>query len=256
MTTRPPAGAGPARFARFAYPPNLLGHCGTDDHDGLWGYASAQLAPDRGLRELAATFDGAWPYLTLLAGAAGTDDPLADAVVEAYWLGGPLLDRVALHDWGWHLRDRFGPRLGGEGQRAVDGATAGGRPNHAFHVLCVYPWVGLLRSGLVDGPLHVLDRCRVRWGTVQSVVGGQAVVRSRLLAWDGGRLRLGAPALEEATLAVDGDGLVDTVAPGDTVALHWDWVCERLEPRALRALVTETAHHLALANRNGVTTLA
>jgi hypothetical protein len=251
-----PDNCGPARFARFAYPPNILGYCGTDDGDGLWGYASAQMRPDRGLRELAETFEGAWPYLTLLAGAAGTDDPLADAVVEAYWLGGPLLDRVDSADWGWHVRDRFGPRLGGEGRRAVEGASAGGRPTHAFHVLCVYPWVGLLRTGLVDGPLHVLDRCRIRWGTVQHVGGGRAVVESRPLAWQDGRLTLGRPIIETASLAVDGRGLITGVRPGDTVALHWDWVCERLDPVTLRALVTETHHHLSVANANGVTTLA
>jgi hypothetical protein len=247
---------GAARFARFAYPPNELGHCGTPDHEALWGYASARAAPDRGLKELARTFEGAWPYLTLLAGAGSREDPLADDVVGAYWLGGPLLDRVAVNDWGWHLHDRFADRLGGEGRRALDGAVAGGRPTHVFHVLCVYPWTGLLRGGMVDGPLEILDRCRIRWGRVEHVVAGRALVRSRPLEWVDGRLRLGEPELEEATLGVDGAGMVEDVAPGDLVALHWGWVCERLTEVAARHLVAETARHLTIANGQGVGALA
>jgi hypothetical protein len=251
-----PADGGAERFARFAFPPNLLGHCGPQDHDALWGYASGQAAPDGGLSDLARTFEGAWPYLTLLAGAAHSRDPLADEVVRAYWLGGPLLDRVAVGEWGWHLHDRFAGRVGGEGRRALDGAVAGGRPSHAFHVLCVYPWTGLLRRGVVDGPLDVLDRCRIRWGRVERVRAGRALVRSGRLEWADGRLVLGAPVLEEATIRVDGRGLVDPVGPGDLVALHWDWVCERLSPVAARHLAVETAHHLAIANGQGVGVLS
>jgi hypothetical protein len=249
-----PTPDGAARFARFAFPPNLLGHCGPADHDALWGYASAQSTPDGGLVELARTFEGAWPYLTLLAGATG-QDPLADEVVRAYWLGGALLDRVGGHEWGWHLHDRFGGR-GGESRRAVEGAVAGGRPTHAFHVLCVYPWTGLVRTGVVEGPLRVLDRCRIRWGRVEQVVAGRAVVRSRPLDWVDGRLALAPPVLEEATLGVDGTGLVNEVRPGDAVALHWGWVCERLSRAELRRLATETARHLAIANGQGVGALS
>lgn len=250
------SGGGAGLFARFAYPPNVLGHCGSDDHDRLWGYASGSAEVDPGMADVARTFDGAWPYLTLLAGAAGCDDPLADEVVRAYWLGGPLLRRVALLDWGNHLADRFGPRVGAEGKRAVEGAVAGGHPTHAFHVLCVYPWVGMLRSGVVDGPLTVLDRCRIRWGVVDQVVAGRALVRSRPLSWDDGRLALAPAVVEEATIAVDGQGLVDGIAPGDLVALHWDWVCARLTLDEAQGLMTETVHHLAVANGNGVTALA
>ena len=251
-----PLDGGPARFARFAFPPNELGHCGSPDHDELWGYATDQLAPDGGLTELARTFEGAWPYLTLLAGAARDEDPLSDDVVRAYWLGGPLLDRVGSADWGWHLHDRFAGRVGGEGRRALEGAVAGGRPTHAFHVLCVYPWTGLLRTGVVDGPLHVLDRCRIRWGRVERLVAGRVLVRSRPLEWVDRELVLGDPVLEEATIGVDGAGLASEIETGDLVALHWGWVCERLTADVVRDLAAETTRHLTIANAQGVGTMA
>ena len=42
--------------------------------------------------------------------------------------------------------------------------------------------------------------------------------------------------------------LVDDLKPGDLVALHWGWVCERIGPEDVRHLAAETAHHLAIAN--------
>ena len=39
-------------------------------------------------------FEGAWSYLEVLAESLGDDDPLSSDVVEAYWVGSELLDRV------------------------------------------------------------------------------------------------------------------------------------------------------------------
>jgi len=248
--TAAPVGAGGTRFARFAWPPNHLGHCGPAPDGELWAYATGEPA-NGGLADLARGFEGAWPYLELLAGLAGVDDPLADEVVEAYWVGGGLLDRVDLSEWCWHLHDRFRHQLGGEWERLVAGAVAGGRPTHAFHVFCVYPWLGLLRSGVVDQPLHVMDRCRIRPGVVEAVVGSTAVVRVRSLVWEGGLLALGEPERQVVDVAAGGRSPVADLAPGDTVALHWDWVCERLGRRQERALRSETARHLRIANGLG-----
>ena len=125
---------------------------------------------------------------------------------------------------------------------------AGAVPHHSFHVFGVYPWVGLLREGRVDEPLHVLDRCRVRWGQVVEVRGARAVVSSRPLCWDGRRLLLGTARPEEVLLRDDGLGLAGPVQVGDWCSLHWDWVCERLDRRQLSALVRYTADQLGVAN--------
>ena len=62
-------------FARYAYGPNRFGYCGSDAVDEL--FAGATVAPDdRALRELARSFEGAWPYLELIARANGLPDPL------------------------------------------------------------------------------------------------------------------------------------------------------------------------------------
>ena len=59
---------GPVLFARYAFPPNSHGYCGPGDHESFFSYGVAG-ADDRGLRELARQFAGAWPYLELIAAA-------------------------------------------------------------------------------------------------------------------------------------------------------------------------------------------
>jgi len=247
---RAPSGAaadGPTRFARFAFPPNSLGYCGPEDHGALFEYGATGVV-DGGLQELARRFHGAWPYLELIAGAHGIDDPLEGRVVDAYWLGGPLLDGIEVGTMGRSLDDRFRHRAGIGWRALTDSLLAGARLSHGFHVFAVYPWVGLLRSGSVDEPLRVLDRCRIRWGRVLEVDGAEATVASRPLTWNGVALGLGAPEPEVVHLGRDGTKLLD-LRPGEAVALHWDWACERLDAPRLAHLRADTAHQLAAVNR-------
>ena len=57
---------------------------------------------------------------------------------------------------------------------------------------------------------------------------------SRGLVFDGSRLALGPERAEEVRRSLDGVGFAVDLQVGDTVSLHWDWVCDRLTPTALR----------------------
>jgi hypothetical protein len=240
--------AGALLFARYAYPPNALELCGADVQRTLLEYGDAR-ASDGGLAELARTFDGAWPYLELIAGANGLDDPLDPRVVEAYWVGNELLDRVRPGELAHHVDDRFGRRIGSARGRVFDAVAAGAVPHHSFHVFAVYPWLGLLRSGIVDQPLHVLDQCRTTPAVVQAVDGDSLDVLAEPLLWDGRSLRLGPPAARTVRWRDGGLALVPEPRPGDLVSLHWDFVCDVLTPRAARALERATRCALAAVDR-------
>ena len=201
-------------FARYAYPPNELGYCGGDDHRALLEQTSAGVA-DGGLRQALRGFEGAWPYLELIAAANHLEDPLDARVVEAYWLGSRLLERVRPALFAGSLDERFRRRAGRSWPALAQAIHKGAIPHHSFHVLGVYPFVGLIRSGIVSEPLHVLDRCRIRWGRVIAVTGDKAVVQSQPLEWDGHRLVLGGVSDE---VAVTGEGpmrLGSALAAGD-----------------------------------------
>jgi len=244
----PWAGDGPTLFARYAYPPNELGYCGPDDHRALLEYANAGMV-DPGLAQLARGFSGAWPYLELIAHETRIGNPLDRRVVEAYWLGSSLLSRIDMTSFGNSLRDRFKTRVGQSWGYLAEAIPAGALPTHSFHVFGIYPWVGLLRGERSEHPLHVLDRCRIRWGKVLSVEGDRAEVISQPLTWDGTSLGLGEYRSETVTRGIGGIGLAAQLAPGDYVSLHWDWVCDRLSRRQLINLRRYSMLELEVTNR-------
>lgn len=245
--TEPHTSEGPVRFAKYAYPPNHLGYCGPGDHAALLEYVAADVA-DRGLVALARGFAGAWPYLELIAGASHRD-PLDDDVVEAYWIGNDLLAAVRPMWLAASLDDRFATRLGTNRTLLCELTTAGGLPHHSFHVLAVSPWIGLLRAGFVEQPLDTIDRCRIRSGVVRSCSNGSAEVVTDRMHWDGLGLAVGPAVVETFNVASNGYRLAGDLSPGDRVALHWDWVCDRLSTRQAHRLDHYTKLSLDLVNR-------
>jgi hypothetical protein len=240
--------SGPVLFARYAYPPNRLGYCGPDDSAALLEYADAGTS-DGGLVDLARRFAGAWPYLALIAAANRRADPLDREVVAAYWLGGPLLERVPQALLARQLTDRFGRQAGRDSADLARLALLGGRAHHNFHVFAVYPWIGLLRAGHVAQPMRVLEGCRIRWGTVLSIHNGQAEVSGPELRWTGRALVLDEARPRRVTVATEHGRLAPPISPGDVVSLHWDWVCDVLTTRQAATLRRYTASQLAVANR-------
>ncbi|MEP6852928.1 MAG: DUF6390 family protein [bacterium] len=246
---------GQARFARYAYPPNELGYCGPDGAETLLGVAaggeheSAGSTPTRrdDVDRRARAFDGAWVYLELIAASCGIADPLDERVVEAYWLGNDLLERVDPRVFAATVRTAFAAQTGAD-WRLLAAREPCAVPHHSFQVFSVYPWVGLLGRG--DTARHVLDRCRIRNGLVESLSGEEMEVRSRLLTWDGRRLGLGEPVSEVVRWSAAGQALSGPRRPdpGDVVALHWEWVCERLTPEQVDGLDRYTARQLDLTN--------
>lgn len=239
-------GAGALLFARYAYPPNALGLCGADAPRTLLEYGDAGAA-DGGLAELARTFDGAWPYLTLIAHANRIEDPLDPRVVEAYWVGNELLARVAPAALARHVRERFRGRLGSAAERLPGLVAAGAVPHHCFHVLALYPWLGLLRGGAVEEPLRALDRCRTTPAVVLAVGDETADVLAAPLLWEDGRLALGDPAPRRVRWQEEGRAFVRP-QPGDLVSLHWDCVCDVLAPGAATRLAAVTRRVLVAVN--------
>lgn len=248
MTVSGPATTpGAVLFARYAYPPNALDLCGPDDASGLWD-ATVEGTDLAYLSHLATQFEGAWPYLELIARANGIDDPLDARVVQAYWIGNELTRRVPTAVLASSLEQRFARRAGRRFEPLVDAALGGGVAQHSFHVFAVYPWLGLLRSGTTGPSLEVLDRCRIRWGRVESVDGDQALVTSRPLEFVGSKLRLAGPRVEVVQCRRHDAGLVAELHVGDTVSLHWDWVCDVLSPRSQSWLAHSTRRNLDAVN--------
>lgn len=234
---------GAVLFARYAYPPNALGYCGPAGADALLD-RDAVADIDRRAR----AFEGAWVYLELLAEELGLADPLATDVVEAYWIGSDRLLDIEPGVLVRRLQQRFRGQEGGTWLEAGSRALA----HHSFQVFEVYPWASLLQSGRQPAPaVQVLDRCRIRAGVVRRVTGETAEVTSRPLAWRASALRPGPSVTEHVRWSVDGRALITRPTVGDVVALHWDWVCDRLSSEQAELLTALEARQLAAVGLAG-----
>ncbi|CAN5675367.1 DUF6390 family protein [soil metagenome] len=240
---RTPA-AGRGLFASYAFPPNELGYCGPPDSSVLLD-GDGPAAIDRHARG----FDGAWPYLEEIAAATGRDDPLDPEVVSAYWVGGPMLDRVDSS----RMIDRLRAALPGQPTGILDQLDSRAQvlAHHSFHVFVVYPWVRFLETHTADSghPLRILQSCRIRWGVVDTVDDDHVVIASHPLRFDDGLLILADPVAERVRWRRDGVSLAPRPAVGETVAAHWDWICGTLDTTQRDALAAATSSTLSLVNR-------
>ena len=229
-----PSSKGHELFAQYAYPPNELGYCGPSDGDG-----PSELATH------AKEFDGAWPYLMEIAEAAGGSEPLDEEVVRSYWIGGPSLAKVNADLLLARLRAVFKGQVSGL-LSELPSAT-GVLAHHSFHVFAVYPWVKFLDRDPTTS-VRVMQDCRIRWGTVESVAGERVMIASRPLRFEAGRLELGEPEAEQVNWRKGDLSLAPAPALGATVSAHWDWVCGTLTDDEATALACATRTTLDLVN--------
>ena len=240
--------SGATVFCRYAFMPNRLGYCGDDDNRSLFEYGASGVV-DNGLREMAQTFEGAYPYLRLIAGRNEIPDPLAFPVVEAYWLGNDLLDRIDMASLYDSLKERFAARTTPSDWHWLAGkAGAGSRPHHSFHVLEIFPRVGLMRDGAAERVVETMGHCIIRWGRVTGVLGAELMVEAPRLAMTEGKLVLSELQPEHVTCTYDGRGFLEGIEPGDWVSLHWGWACEKLSTAQRSNLEHYTRCNLKLAN--------
>lgn len=92
------------RCSRYAFGPNQLHYCGPDRNSQLFAHIKEEVV-DPDLTRILSQFETMYPYLVHIAAANRIKDPLDDRVVEAYWIGNALLDRVSKSDFYWHLVD-------------------------------------------------------------------------------------------------------------------------------------------------------
>lgn len=242
------ANTGAILFGRYAFAPNRLGYCGPADNQALFEYVARQRT-DRGLIELERRFEGAYPYLKLIAAANGIGDPFDRRVVEAYWIGNPYLERVDASRFHDSLGERFKPRMDARSFDWLAGKLAhGAKPHHNFHVFDVYIRAGLMNDNRAHVAVETMDSCRISWGEVMAVDGPELLVARRRLVFQGGKLALGEPEVMRVMRQIDGQGFADDAKPGDAVSVHWNWACEVLTRAKLTRLQRYTQRYIAIAN--------
>jgi len=230
-------------FARYAFMPNRLNYCGGDDNKALFDYCVAKQT-DPGLVFVLQKFQAAYPYLKLIASSNRIPDPFDARVVEAYWIGNELLDRVDLAQFYNSLHERFAKHLDPKTlSYLLSKPPLGARPHHSFHVFDVHS-----RIGSIEHSLDTMENCRIGWGRVRETGTVDFVVEHQPLVLEQGRLKLGELRDKRVMRQIDGADFISNCQAGDFISFHWNWACEVLSLRQVNNLERYTRYHLKLAN--------
>ena len=246
MTTK---NSGLKLAAIHGYRPHMLGLCGPAEarrQKLLKKFLQGQVAPSK-MPKVFRQFMGAYAYYRLIAKSNNIGDPFDKRVVEAYWMGNKLLDRVKIND----LREMIAKDFVGSGLLSKEVAAdkiaqipTGSKPHHSFHVLII----GSV-TGSVDftGNTKLKDICRVGWGMVangQSLMANRAIqkitVEYQPLVGKK-NIQLGQPIKKE----ISWDKLIaPKVKKGDWVSFHWNWLVKVLNAKELNNLKKYTRNTL------------
>lgn len=234
------------RCSRYAFGPNRLHYCGPDRNSQLFANIKEEVV-DPDLTRILSQFETMYPYLVHIAHANRIKNPLDDRVVEAYWIGNALLDRVDKQLFYEHLVDGLGlkKKLGKSFAIVEDKIGLGAVPHHSFHVLDIWR-----RTGNLDcaHTLESMDDCRISWGIVEDIAGPFISVSRVPLLYENKKLLFGLAVPMRYARRLESDYEIEQLKLGDIVSIHWGIICERITPKQASALKKYTLRHIALAN--------
>lgn len=237
---------GISQCARYAFGPNRLHMCGPDADREVLAYIDEDIT-DGGLTSLLTKFKTLYPYLETIAHENHIEDIFDARIVEAYWLGNELLDSINPQTFYRHLTDNLQlkkhlkPHTFNSLEDKLKNHPS---PHHNFHVFNVWKRTGHVNE---DHTLESMDQCRISWGKVTSVDGPFLTVERQPLICNG-KLTLGAPVKTKIIRRLEDSSLMEDVAVGDVISIHWGMPCEIITLQQLANLQRYTRQSLALAN--------
>jgi uncharacterized protein DUF6390 len=193
-------------------------------------------------------FQVMYPYLKLIADENKLVDPFDERVVEAYWIGNELLEKVKLKGFWDHLMDgqKLKKRFKGKDLKWIVGKVPmGAKVHHSFHVFNIWN-----RTGHEAKPhtIETMDSCRISWGEVISKSKDKIKVKTQELEYIDGQLRLKTGVVKEVSWRIGDKELIEDINKKDLITFHWGWVCEKVSKSKVRNLKYYTEYHLKLAN--------
>ncbi len=179
------------RCSRYSFGPNRLHYCGPDANRELRELIEKD-GDNFGLSHILKQFKTLFPYLRYIAHINNIKDPFNSRVVEAYWLGNDLLEKVeqrTLFDFlidDLKVKDKLRSK---EFNWLEEKIKNGAVPHHSFHVLNIWQQAG--HNDLLDDLVR-MDECRISSGMVTEVKGPEINVSTEPLVYTNGKFALGA----------------------------------------------------------------
>ncbi len=226
--------------ARYSVAPNYFGYCGPGENASLVDHLKEGVA-DPEMRSILKEFETLHLYLKLIARENGIEDAFDRRVVDAYWVGNGLLDRVGNGDYAALLDEKFhiGRKLEHKAYGLLKHKVLTRRlyPHHSFHVFNIFKRTGH------DPAFHTLktmDECRIGWGKVVKTAPDSVTCRTRPLVFTDNRLGFGRAVERTLHREYRGKQILDRVKVGDWVSFHWGHVCDIISPKQVASLKAYT----------------
>jgi hypothetical protein len=232
------------RAAAYALTPCTFGFCGPKgSKEILYRYLTTNKVSDEQVRAVLKKFQALYPYLKLIALSNAIRDPFNAKVIEAYWIGGEILEKVKVKDLKTLILEFAKLSTARKDLKVIARMLTqkAAKPHHSFHVFVV---------GSVSGNLpyitKILDLCRISWGEVQKVIGEKIIVKTRLIKEKKGKIFLGRPELKE----IERDSkLLQSVKKGNIISFHWNRAVEVLAPKDVLNLEKYTQKTIEIRNQ-------
>jgi hypothetical protein len=237
------------RCSRYSFGPNRLHYCGPDANKELHDLIESGES-NIGLSHLLKQFKTLFPYLKQIAQANKIADPFDGRVVEAYWLGNELLEKVeqrTLYNFlvdNLKVKDKLKNK---EFNWLEEKIRKGAVPHHSFHVLNIWDQNG---HGDHLENLNRMDECRISSGIVTAVNGPEIMVSVEPLIYTSGKFALGQAAPKALTRQLEAEYDIEQIKPGQIVSIHWSVPCEVITPKQAETLRKYTLKSIAFANLN------
>jgi len=235
--------------AKYAFMPNRLKYCGPNNEITLFDYARTETI-DQGLVDILKKFETFNPYLKLIAKANNIKEPFNKKVVEAYWLGSSLLNKVSMNNLYQNLLDEhhLARRLKlNQWKEIIYKIPEGAKPHHSFQVLNVF-----INTGhRIKGALSTLNCCMITSGKVIGATTFKSDylwVETKRLLLEGNKMVFKKRIKKKVRYKFNNQGFVENIKKGDLVSLHWDFVCEKISLNQAKRLDAWNQYHLNIAN--------
>lgn len=233
---------GPLLAAFYSLPPNCRGYCGGGSFVSVLRAHLAGRAGVRALEDELKKFRAHYAYLSLIARENGMK-PFDAEVVNAFWIGNPLLEGVSRKAMRrFILRDLFSGKQAARAKKLAGNLPEGAVPHHSFNSLYVN-FVG----AKVAKTTKNYDSCCVSPASVLAVSGKTAEVTRDSITSCGGRFVI-LPKTEAVALERAGMRPVRKPETGDRVSVHWGMAIRKITEKESRALKKYTQMNIEAVN--------
>ena len=226
----------------YGFVPNQLGLCGPEDRKKkkiISRYLGGEKKLEGEIKKILKDFKGAYPYYRLIAHSNKINNPLDEKVVEAYWTGNELLNKVKVCDFRKMMKSEFLP-MGKMPRGKIENLPETAFPFHNFHVLFIGSATGRFKETKKG-----LDLCRISWGEVIKIEKDKITVRRQPLKF-GKKLTLGK--LADRVISWD-KKIVLSAKRGDWLSIHWNNAAEKLNKEKLENIRKYTAKVIKIINK-------